>query len=155
MTGLRISWAKHSYEVALKCMEIAEVLGYGEEVCEEFFMVGLIHDSARLLPGVEQVKHETIAGNIFKRMGLKYSDAIARHDQDVTDEAQMILIMADLTTGPNGERLTLKERLIDISKRYGEGTIQTENSKKVAESLKVFMKTNSKYIKLDYILGDD
>jgi hypothetical protein len=63
------------------------------------------------------VAHHTDAGAQAVVQG--FGDELCAEFADVDGLPRDVLWASDATTGPNGERLTLDERILEISERYG------------------------------------
>ncbi len=102
---------------------------------EEGFYLGIVHDIAYEFVE-DPVLHEHKGGELLKELGFKYWREVYYHgdpDTDYTSPELMLLNYADLITGPNGENLTIPERLNDIANRYGESSIQYIKAKRLSE----------------------
>lgn len=113
---------KHILGVARRCKELAcKFKPNDNKYAEDMFLLGLLHDF-----GYEFIEsnesHAFIGGEILKRSGYRYWQEVSLHGNDkvenMSDEL-FILNCADMTTGPNGQDLTMDERLEDIGKRFG------------------------------------
>lgn len=102
---------------------------------EEMFYLGFVHDVAYEFVD-DQTLHEHTGGELLKDMGFKYWKEVYYHgdpDSGYSSPELILLNWADLTTGPNGEDMTMSERLQDIADRYGDSSMQYENAKKLSE----------------------
>lgn len=127
---------KHSLNVARKMQDIAQN-NPDTFHCkpEDMFYLGIVHDIAYQFVE-DPVLHEHKGGELLKDLDFKYWREVYHHgdpDTDYSSDELMLLNFADLTTGPNGESMTIKERLDDISLRYGEASVQFVKAKKLSE----------------------
>ena len=77
----------------------------------------------------------------MKEQGYKYWKEVYYHGipQDEYDSPMLRLLnYADMITGPAGEYMTIEQRIEDIAKRYGEGSWQDLEARKLAVSLFAF-----------------
>ena len=136
--GLSDSRLFHMRSVAYKSYKLARnVFKMEENKARSLFAMGLIHDFAYTF--VEnQTEHEHEGGRILKLSGFNWADAVFDHgDPDIeswTDEL-LILNLADMTTGPNGESLTMDQRLVDIKNRYGPESTQSTRAIRLANRI--------------------
>ena len=69
--------------------------------------------------------HHRLAGLVAHHTGARHEARIRELQNELTDfedEASLVsvaLAYCDLTTGPNGERMTAEQRLLDVAARYG------------------------------------
>jgi len=126
----------HSLNVARKMKEIVQK---NPELfdCkpEEMFYLGIVHDVAYEF--VEnQVHHEHVGGELLRTLGFKYWKEVYYHgdpDAKYNSSEIMLLNYVDLIIGPNGEHMTIDERLQDIANRYGDLSVQYKKAKKLSE----------------------
>ncbi len=132
---------KHSLAVAKKMKEMAA------ENPDKYpvepgaaFVLGLLHDVGYEFSG-EQKEHAHKGGSVLKEQGYKYWKEVYYHGipQDEYDSPMLRLLnYADMITGPAGEYMTIEQRIEDIAKRYGEGSWQDLEARKLAFSLFAF-----------------
>lgn len=129
---------QHILGVARKAKEIAEIMRPNDtKFAEDMFLLGMLHDF-----GYEFCElgpdHGPIGGEILRRSGYKYWREVAEHSIpeafSFSDEI-FIINCADMIVGPNGEKMTMEERIADIVKRYGKDSPGVEKAKKMAELL--------------------
>lgn len=113
---------KHGLGVARRCEELAlSLFHWSEMTAREMFLLGYIHDIGYEWVD-DQRDHERVGGFLTQSVGLAYSDAIRDHgnpDIGVMDDVLLLLNIADMTTSPTGEPVTLVKRLDSIKERYG------------------------------------
>ncbi|MEU4832679.1 HD domain-containing protein [Streptosporangium sp. NPDC023615] len=88
-------------------------------------------DGARYLRDVQRVDdtlcglvaYHSVAINEARELGL--IDLLTAEFREGRPELAEALIYCDITTGPNGERFTVHERLAEIRARYGPGDLVT------------------------------
>ena len=136
--GLSDSRLFHMRGVAYKSYNLArEVFNMEENVARSLFLMGLTHDFAYAF--VEnQTEHEHEGGRILELSGFNWAEAVFNHgDPDVDDwtDELLILNLADMTTGPGGEPLSIDQRLVDIRSRYGVESVQTIKATKLADRI--------------------
>ena len=128
----------HSLNVARKMKEIIQN-NPDLFTCkpEEGFYLGIVHDIAYEFVE-DPIFHEHKGGELLKEMDFKYWREVYYHgdpDAEYTSPELMLLNYADLITGPNGENLTISERLSDIANRYGDSSIQYIKAKRLSEKV--------------------
>lgn len=147
--GLSDSRLFHMRSVAYKSYKLARnVFKMEENKARSLFAMGLIHDFAYTF--VEnQTEHEHEGGRILRLSGFDWADAVFDHgDPDIeswTDEL-LILNLADMTTGPNGESLTMDQRLVDIKNRYGPESTQSTKANRLAN--RIHTELNNRNLKI-------
>ena len=88
---------------------------------EEAFVLGYMHDIGYEFTK-EQTNHAQVGGEILRQLGYKYWREVFYHStvQDIYTSPELILLnYCDITTGPNGEDFTIRERTTEIGERYG------------------------------------
>ena len=136
MMKLTDSRLNHSLNVAHKMMEIVQN-NPDLFACkpEEVFYLGIVHDIAYEFVE-DPIFHEHKGGELLKELEFKYWREVYYHgdpDAEYTSLELMLLNYVDLITGPNGENLTISERLSDIANRYGDASIQYIKAKRLSE----------------------
>lgn len=124
----------HILAVASKMKELAPQYGVDPE---EAFALGFFHDIGYEI-AEKQSEHARDGAMLLFRQGYKYWKEIAFHGmpQDTYDSPMLRLLnFADLTTGPNGENMTIEQRIEDIAVRYGKGSKQELDARKLASKL--------------------
>lgn len=136
---LAISRMQHCRGVAEKMKEMTEnnpeKYPYDPE---EMYVLGLLHDVGYGLCACGP-EHPEVGANALKRSGYKYWKEVLYHSRPNTpykSPALELLNYCDLTVGPNGEDMTVPERVGDISVRYGQGSSQVENALQMIDELK-------------------
>lgn len=129
---------KHSQAVSAKACEIADNLGYPQEVCVHLRIAGILHDVG-YSPGLVQTGQHAYDGGLFllEQPGLSnFAPDVGWHSnakwegrargleeplipQPLTN-LHRILWIADFTTSATGEPVTLQERIQGIRERYDE-----------------------------------
>lgn len=130
---------KHCNRVAEKMKEltIANPKQYPYDP-DEMYILGFVHDVGYGL-GASPKNHAFVGAEILKNSGYKYWKEVYYHtsDQDVYNSPALTLLnFADLTTSPNGEDMSIPERIGDISARYGQGSEQVNDALAVMNKLK-------------------
>lgn len=106
----------HIIGVARKAYKIAKDLGYDEDFARKCFALGWNHDIGYEF---DPEHHAKIGAEILK--DFDNTEAIRYHGfvpENITTE-WLILNLADMTTSPLGEDVTIDERLAEIESRYG------------------------------------
>lgn len=117
----------HILGVARKLQQLSyQFFQNDEEKAREMFLIGWLHDF-----GYEFVDKNTVIQHPFKgaeilnRTGFKYAQVIAQHGdpeiKEMNDEL-FLLNCADMMIGPNGEEMTLAERVQNMILRFGENS---------------------------------
>lgn len=128
---------KHSLGVANKMRELAE--SRRDIDSDDAFILGLMHDIGYRFTS-NTGEHAKVGGEILRNQGYKYWKEVYYHgipQKDFDSSMLQLLNYADMTIGPIGNELTIEERIIDISNRYGEGSIQEETAIALAKQLKL------------------
>ena len=137
--GLSDSRLFHIRGVAYKSYELARnVFKMEEDVARGLFVMGLTHDFAYAFVK-NQTDHEHEGGRILELSGFNWAEAVFDHgDPDVDDwtDELLILNLADMTTSPNGEPITIAQRLEDIKNRYGANSVQATKARKLTKRIK-------------------
>lgn len=113
--------------VAARCRELGrDLFDWPEAKLRHMFILGYLHDIGYAFVE-KQSDHEQVGGDILAECGLDGADIIAAHGDpgvgDMQDEL-LVLNLADMTTGPSGEPVTIPARLADIGERYGRDSSQ-------------------------------
>lgn len=136
MMKLTDSRLKHSLNVARKMKQIVQDNpDFFNCKPEEVFYLGIVHDIAYEFVE-DSLFHEHKGGELLQNLDFKYWREVFYHgdpDADYASPELVLLNYADLTTGPNGENMTISERLSDIAARYGESSIQYTKAKRLSE----------------------
>ena len=145
--AITVDRIKHSLAVAKKMEEMAAKNPDKYQVDpEEAFVVGLLHDIGYEFVS-EQKDHANKGGLILKEQGYKYWQEVYYHGipQDEYESPMLQLLnYVDMITSPTGEPMTIEQRIEDIAKRYGEGSLQDLEARKLAEKLNCM---NCSYLK--------
>lgn len=109
---------RHISEVSRLMYEAAIAMYWPEEVAQEMALLGFVHDIGYM---IQKQDHAKTGGNILTRTGYAYSNEVTHHGKliDNPSPAQALLWHADLSVGPQGQRMNYDERLADIENRYG------------------------------------
>ncbi|MCQ2966285.1 MAG: HD domain-containing protein [Alphaproteobacteria bacterium] len=117
----------HILGVARKLQQLSEqFFPNNEEKAREMFLIGWLHDF-----GYEFVDKNTVVDHPFRgaeilnRTGFKYTQVIAQHgDPEIKEMSDELFLLncADMMTGPNGEQMTLAERVENMITRFGENS---------------------------------
>ncbi|WP_339009092.1 hypothetical protein LC567_10345 [Fusobacterium animalis] len=127
---------KHSLAVARKMKILVELepIKYGINP-EEAFLLGFIHDIGYEFCNT-QYEHAKIGGNILHSQGYKHWKEVYYHgiiQYEYNSSLLQLLNFVDMTTGPNGEDMTMEERIDDIIKRYGKESPQAKEAKELVD----------------------
>ena len=129
---------QHILGVARKAKVLAERLRpQDEQFAQDMFLLGMLHDFGYEFSD-NPSDHPAIAAEILKRQGYRYFNEVANHGNiDVTDvpDELFVLSCADMTTGPNGENFTMRERVNNMAERYGKGSHSHKKAMFAAEKL--------------------
>lgn len=133
---------KHIMAVARKMHDIvASNPGKFEITAEDAFLLGYLHDVGYEFAN-KQTDHPTVGEHLLVRNRYRYALEVGYHgipQTNYSSEALCLLNYADMTTGPAGQDMTIRERIDDIVARYGEDSIQTKDAKKLAEIIARFI----------------
>lgn len=128
---------KHSLSVANKMRELAK--DEAEVDSDDAFILGLLHDIGYQFTE-NTGEHAKVGGEVLRNQGYKYWKEVYYHgipQEDFDSTMLQLLNYADMTIGPTGNELTIEERILDISNRYGKGSIQEETAIALAKQLKL------------------
>lgn len=130
---------KHIVAVARLAREFALKMRPNDtEYAQDMFLLGLTHDIGYEFLGNGR-GHAALGGQILKRAGYKYWDAVANHGYsdilEVSDEL-FILNCADMSVDLNGNRCTMDARLADIAARHGADSDTYHNAVREIDGLK-------------------
>lgn len=127
---------KHILKVAIKMKKyVAENPGKYSCTPDEAFLIGYLHDIGYEYTDI-QTEHCYKGGEVLRDQGYKYWQEIYYHGvpQEVYISPELTLLnYVDMTTSPNGEDITLQQRIDDIAVRYGKDSVQVKDAKKVIE----------------------
>lgn len=135
---ITIDRMKHSLAVAKKMKELTSA-DSEKYMCspEDAFILGWVHDIGYEFSS-EQKEHANKGGLLLKEQGYQYWKEVYYHGipQDEYDSLLLQLLnYVDMITGPTGEYVTVEQRIEDIAKRYGKGSWQDKEARKLAEQL--------------------
>ena len=135
---ITIDRMKHSLAVAKKMKELTSA-DSEKYMCspEDAFILGWVHDIGYEFSS-EQKEHANKGGLLLKEQGYQYWKEVYYHGipQDEYDSPLLQLLnYVDMITGPTGEYVTVEQRIEDIAKRYGKGSWQDKEARKLAEQL--------------------
>jgi HD domain. len=122
----------HILGVARKAYKIAKDLGKDENYARQMFALGWNHDIGYEF---DPVNHENVGANILPN--YKYAEFIRSHGLAPTQITKewIIINLADMTTSPTGEEITIEDRLAEIESRYGKDHIWYKQSKEACDIL--------------------
>jgi len=129
---------KHSLSVANKMMEIGKHKGLNDSQLQELFVLGYNHDIGYKFCS-NNIKHNTVGGEILKNNGYKYWKEVYYHgnpDAEYNSLFLKILNMADMQIDKYGNDVGYDKRLEDIKARYGENSKPYISSSKIINNLK-------------------
>ena len=129
---------QHILGVARRARVLAEKLRPGDDkFAQDMFLLGMLHDFGYEF-AEEPREHPAIGAEILKRQGSRYWREVENHGNvnvtEISDEL-FILSCADMTTGPNGEDFTMRERIDNIAERYGKDSHAHQKAIVAAEKL--------------------
>lgn len=137
---ITINRLKHSLEVAKKMRDLSIQNPDKYPVNpDEMFILGILHDIGYEFVS-KQEDHAKAGGEILKNQGYHYWKEVYYHgiaQQEYDSVPLRLLNYTDMITGPNGENFSVEQRIEDIAKRYGVGSIQEINALSLASSLKI------------------
>lgn len=128
----------HIFGVAELLKKYAEEKGLGEDVAQEYYLLGLLHDIGyEFAEPKDYNNHHFIGGEVLKKQGYKHWQEVYWHgviDRDYESEFLDILEWADMHIDSAGNYVSFEERLNEISERYN---VPVENlfSKPVVDRL--------------------
>lgn len=128
---------KHSVGVARKLYEMSLQRGWDVEKAKNMFVLGFVHDIGYEFAET-QSEHADVGAVILEKCGFQYSNEVMYHgkvQKDYSSEELNMLNVADFLVGPDGQSVTVQERLDGISQRYGENSKQYMEAKMLAKQL--------------------
>lgn len=138
MIGLSLNRTKHCLGVARKMKAIADSISDFPYPSHDMFYLGLLHDVAyEFVESPEE--HEHRGGEILRENDYRYWQEVYHHGNPDTPYRSLALDLlnyADLTTSPEGEDISMEDRLDDIANRYGKDSLQYCNARKLSLQLK-------------------
>ena len=127
----------HSIGVARKAYDIAKRMKLPEALARNMFALGWNHDI-----GYEFCPEDHAACGEKMLPGYRYAFEIKKHgfppDEQYGGLSWVILNLADMTTSPTGDPVTIDERLEEICNRYGKDHEYYLLAKGVCERLRPF-----------------
>lgn len=118
---------QHSLAVARRMREIVMENPEDYDIsAEDAFTLGYVHDLGYEFCD-EQLQHAEVGARILREQGFKYWQEVKYHGStniEYKSSALKLLNFVDMTTSPNGEYITMEERLDDIALRYGQNSMQ-------------------------------
>jgi HD superfamily phosphodiesterase len=133
-TALSSNKLRHVSEVSRLMYEAAIEMHWPEEIAQDMAVLGFVHDIGYV---IQKSDHSTIGANMLARSGYAYEGEVRNHGRliDNPSQAQALLWHADMSVGPNGERMNYDERITDIEHRYGPNSDQARNARNIANWL--------------------
>lgn len=135
---ITINRLKHSLAVATKMKKMATESPNGYSVVpDDAFVLGLLHDIGYEFSQTQR-EHAHRGGLVLKAQGYRYWREIYYHGipQEEYDSPMLRLLnYADMTTGPDGEQMTIQARINDIALRYGKESWQEQEAIALAEQI--------------------
>lgn len=134
--------AAHMLGVARYLMRLSKECGLSEEAAQEMYVLGFLHDIGYELASPEE--HAEVGGEVLRRAGFEYWEAVKRHgvhQNTPTSMALKMLNVADMHVTAEGQEVSLAERLEDIATRYGEDSPAYRESCLIAEDVKSFQRS--------------
>lgn len=127
----------HILAVARKAYKIAKDFGYDEQFAREMFALGWNHDIGYEF---DPINHENVGADILPN--YKYAEFIRSHGLAPTQLTKewIIINLADMTTSPTGEEISIEARLAEIESRYGKDHIWCKQSKEICDILKDYVR---------------
>ena len=124
-------------QVARTMYKIAQERGYSEDICRQYFAVGILHDIGYEFG--DNHSHPEIGADILSEIGVNENiiHAIREHGNPDFHESDIaeVLNTADMTTKGDGTPVTFSERLDDITARYGKESIVYQEAARIVERL--------------------
>lgn len=133
---------KHSFAVGAKMQRMVNENphAYGIDA-ESAFMLGYLHDIGYHYV-TDSYRHAEAGGNVLRRNNYGHWAEVQYHgipNVGYKSKALDLLNYCDMTVGPNGEDMTMDERVADIESRYGVDSKTAEDSRILRELLKDFV----------------
>lgn len=136
--NITIDRLNHSITVANRMKEIVSQ-NSDKFYCSanEAFIIGYLHDIGYKFVD-NLLDHAHKGGEVLKEQGYKYWKEIYYHglvQNEYHSNELDLLNFIDITTGPQGQILTVQERIEDICQRYGKKSLQTQMVIEMSEYL--------------------
>lgn len=130
----------HLAVVALRAANLARRCGKSEDDAALLYVAGLVHDVGKVPSLAITGFHPMDGANLAERNGASRLALLVAHHTGARYEARMhgldmpypwqssdlhdLLMLADLTTGPDGKSTTLAARQADIESRYTSDSVE-------------------------------
>lgn len=101
---------------------------------DDMYVLGMLHDIGYRFCDVQK-EHARRGGELLEKQGYKYWREVYYHGtpQQVYDSPELRLLnYADMTTGPSGEDMNVRQRIEDIAVRYGADSLQKKEAEELA-----------------------
>ena len=116
---------RHSHGVGVKLFTL---VNHKPTLCRtaarEMYVLGLLHDIGYQF-AANSDEHAKFGGELLKKQGFKLWREVFWHGrvQREYDSPELRLLnYCDMIVGPNGEPMTMKQRIADLTFRYGGGS---------------------------------
>lgn len=124
----------HSREVGRLAARLAgQVFGWDESRSRQMFLLGLVHDCGYEF-AENPLDHPVVGGELLKEVGFSLWREVrchgVAHATYYSDEL-LLLNIADMLVNRDGAKVTLAQRLDDIEQRYGFGSEQLVQAKRL------------------------
>jgi hypothetical protein len=139
----RPSLLPHLAVVAMRASDLGRGRGLSEDDCRLLYVAGLLHDVGKAPAHVATGFHPLDGAVLAERHGAAEVACLVAHHTGARYEARMhgiampyewepsslhdALMLADLTTGPDGLTTTLSERRVDIEARYAADSVEVRS----------------------------
>jgi hypothetical protein len=142
-TGERPALLPHLAVVAVRAGHLARTAGLGDRDAALLEVAGLVHDVAKVPSFAQTGFHPLDAARLAEREGAPTLAVLVAQHTGARYEAQLhgielsypwepsplhdLLMLADLTTGPDGIVTTLASRRADIEHRYAPDSVEVRS----------------------------
>lgn len=129
---------KHSLGVARYMQKYASERLLNDDLASEFFVLGYLHDIGEEFV-YDKKDHAHVGGNLLKSQNYKYWKEVYYHGDPKTpymSVALMVLNLAELCVQNDGTVVTIDQNLERIKNKFGENSVQYQNTKALAEMVR-------------------
>ena len=129
---------KHSIAVGRYMQKYAEERLFDYDLGKELFILGYLHDIGSEFTEIKE-EHAKIGGEILKKSNYKYWKEVYYHGK-VQNEYRslplMLLNLAELSITSDGKEISIQEKLNELADKFGENSVQYQNTKKLYEMVR-------------------
>lgn len=129
---------KHSIAVARYMQKYAQERLLSEELAEELFILGYLHDIGEEFTPVK-TDHNKVGGLLLKNQKYKYWKEVYYHGEvqdEYTSVALQVLNLAELCISSDGSFVGIDQRLAMLKEKFGENSAEYVNTCALAKMIR-------------------